>query len=135
MLDEILTKYIKANKETTLKVSENSKKMVVEEKYSLEKVAKSLGLKLDIFRNIFKTFISTIDKDLEKLKTSIDNEDFESIIQNAHKIKGASANLKINDVFEISKKIELSAKENSQIDYKSEFNKLSSCVEDLKKVD
>jgi HPt (histidine-containing phosphotransfer) domain-containing protein len=98
-------------------------------------VAKSLGLKLDIFRNIFKTFISTIDKDLEKLKTSIDNEDFESIIQNAHKIKGASANLKINDVFEISKKIELSAKENSQIDYKSEFNKLSSCVEDLKKVD
>ncbi len=125
MLDEILTKYIKANNE----------KSIIEEKYSLEEVAKSLGLKVEIFKNIFKTFISTIDKDLEKLKISIENEDFDAIIIDAHKIKGASANLKINNVFEISKNIELSARENLQIDYKGEFNKLSSCVEDLKKVD
>ncbi len=135
MLDEILTKYIKANNETKLDDSKNSEKSITEEKYSLEKVAKSLGLKLEIFKNIFKTFVSTIDKDLEKLKASIENEDLEAIVQDAHKIKGASANLKINDVFEISKNIELSAKENSQIDYNSEFNKLCKCVEDLKKVD
>lgn len=135
MLDTVLNKYISSKIEN--EENENSINEVYEEEsfeYSIEDSANALGLKLPIFKTILKTFITSIDKDLDILESYIKNNDIKQIESTAHKIKGASGNLKINNIFEITKDIELCAKENLEIDYQSKFNKLNSCVKEIKKV-
>jgi PAS domain S-box-containing protein len=134
MLDNVLTKYIKV--ETKVKDEETETKVFEEDTfiYSIEDSANALGLKLPIFKTILKVFITSIDKDLVSLKNFIDNDDKEQIIQVAHKIKGASGNLKINNVFEITKDIELSAKDLIDSDYSIKYKKLVACVNEIKKV-
>ena len=112
-------------------------KLYIEEddfEYSIEDSANALGLKLPIFKTILKTFINSIDKDMDMLKTHIENKDLENIVQVSHKIKGAAGNLKINNIFEITKDIELSAKEGIDANYKGKFEKLINCVNEIKKV-
>ena len=101
--------------------------------YSIEDSAKALGLNLPIFKTILKTFLGSINKDLKELKIHIDNKDFEQIKNIAHKIKGASGNLKINNVYEITKDIEFSAKEEIASDYIAKFEKLEKCTKDIRK--
>ncbi|WP_072682680.1 ATP-binding protein [Arcobacter sp. LA11] len=137
MLDAVLNKYIKIKNE-----SEEKKEEVVEEEvseddefvYSIEDTAKSLGLGLPIFKTILKTFISSIDKDLDTLKVCIDENDLDKIKGAAHKIKGAAGNLKINNVFEVTKDIELSAKENFEIDYIKKYKKLEKYIKEIKTI-
>ncbi len=137
MLDEVLNKYIRSEKKNKKYTEEEKKKdNIIEEdfKYSIEDSAKALGLKLPIFKTILKTFFNSIDKDLKELENSILNKDLEKTRNIAHKIKGAAGNLKINNIYEITKDIELSAKEGIALNYKLKFEKLLICVKEIKKV-
>ena len=138
MLDAVLNKYINLKNEKKLESNTEVEDDIVDDNeefvYSIEDTAKSLGLGLPIFKTILKTFFTSIDKDLEKLKESIEEKDFEKIKGAAHKIKGAAGNLKINNVFEITKEIELSAKDEFDINYIKKYDKLLNCVKDIKKV-
>ena len=129
MLDAVLTKYMKIKLDNK---KQNKEEVKGNFDYSIEDSAKALGLQLPIFKTILKTFITSIDKDLESLKQSIEKNDKEQIQQIAHKIKGAAGNLKIMSVFEITKDIELKAKENQDLDYNLKFESLEVCVEDIK---
>jgi len=131
MLDEILNKYIKLERKNKEIISEKKEENIV---YSIEDSANALGLKLPIFKTILKTFISSINKDLEELKTYIKSKDLEQIKLIAHKIKGASGNLKINDIYEITKDIEQSAKEGLDLDYLLKLKEIEKCTENLKKL-
>ncbi|PLY07498.1 MAG: hypothetical protein C0625_04805 [Arcobacter sp.] len=134
MLDAVLNKYIKiesdAKEESVNEVSYQEESF----EYSIEDSANALGLKLPIFKTILKTFINSIDKDIDILKNHIEKKDLEQIKQTSHKIKGASGNLKINNVYEITKDIELSAKDGIDINYKEKLEKLVNCVEEIRKV-
>ena len=134
MLDNVLNKYIKI--ESKSKKDDENKILYEEDNfhYSIEDSAKALGLKVTIFKTILKTFINSIDKDTTLLKKHIENKDLEEIRQTAHKIKGASGNLKINNVYEITKDIEFSAKEGVDSNYNAKFKKLINCVEEIRKV-
>ncbi len=138
MLDAVLNKYINFKNETNIQSDSKVEKDSISDNekfvYSIENTAKSLGLGLPIFKTILKTFFSSIDNDLEKLKESIEEKDFEKIKASAHKIKGAAGNLKIDNVFEITKDIELSAKDNFDINYIKKYDKLLECVKEIKKV-
>ncbi len=138
MLDEVLSKYIKieTEKKDEKIVVENLEKIKIEEEfvYSIEETAKSLGLQVPIFKTILKTFIMSIDKDVENLKKTIEEEDFDKIRAASHKIKGAAGNLKITNIYEITKDIELSAKDGFQIDYNQKLERLNSCVKEMKKL-
>ena len=142
MLDEVLNKYINleekateaAEEELDLDSNEDLNDSEQGFVYSIDDTAKALGLQIPIFKTILKTFIGSIDKDVESLKQAINENDFDKIRGAAHKIKGAAGNLKITNVFEITKDIELSAKEEFDIDYKAKFKKLVTYVKGIKKV-
>ncbi len=129
MLDRVLKKYIemKVKRKATIANFGNENF-----EYSIEEAANALGLKLSVFKTILKTFIISIDKDLELLRIKIEENNKEEIRQVAHKIKGASGNLKINNIYEITKEIELSAKENLNLDYKSKLENLKKFVKQIK---
>ncbi len=133
MLNNILKKY--------LSVDKKSEKFDLEKKllnqnnfeYSIEQSSNALGLNITIFKTILKTFIDSIDEDLNKLKQEIENSNNEGISQIAHKIKGASGNLKINNIYEITKEIEINSMNNIKIDYNNYFTSLEICVSKIKK--
>ncbi len=131
MLDNVLNKYIQLKVESKEEIK--TEEVVVDIfEYSIEDSANALGLKLPIFKTILKTFISSIDKDIDNLKSKIEEDDKLQIQQVAHKIKGAAGNLKINNIYELTKDIELCAKENLDCDYSLKIKKLEKCVKDIK---
>lgn len=135
MLDEVLNKYIKLeNKNEKMNVEEIYLKKEEDFEYSIENAANALGLKLPIFKTILKTFVFSINNDLEELRSYIKSKNLEQVKLIAHKIKGASGNLKINNIYEITKDIELSAKEGLEVDYSSKLKMLEKCAEKLKKL-
>lgn len=145
MLDEALNKYINLAEKKAQQEKKDNELIMTNEKilkeqldeeefvYSIENTAKALGLQLPIFKTILKTFIASIDKDLKSLEDCINEGDLEKIRAASHKIKGAAGNLKINNVFEVTKDIELSAKDGFEINYKEKFEKLTKYVKSIKK--
>lgn len=133
MLDEVLTKFVNLEKKNEIENKKNETTIVNKSSYSIENAANALGLNLTIFKTIFKTFVNSIDKDVKKLEESVNSRDFEKILQNAHKIKGAAGNLKIFNLFELSNEIELSAKEKKEISYEEKIVEIKNVVEELKK--
>ncbi|MBW1614872.1 MAG: Hpt domain-containing protein [Deltaproteobacteria bacterium] len=57
--------------------------------------------------------METTSSDLEELKRALDQGDAEKVHQKAHSIKGASGNLGLNELFELAKEIDDSARVNS----------------------
>ncbi len=51
----------------------------------------------------------------------------------AHSIKGSAANILLTDISELAKEIELSAREEKDIDYLGKYNTLSKMIEDISK--
>lgn len=134
-LNSILHQYIVIDKENIINENEEIKK---EEKsefiYDIEEAAQSLGLQVTIFKTILNAFVSSIDEDLDLLKEAIDSNNYENIREVAHKIKGASANLKIKEVASLLNEIELNAKDSIDIEYNVKFEQLKSKIESIKKV-
>ena len=118
-LDETFTKYLKFD---------NSNK----DKFDFEVCANEIGLPVDTIKKIITKFITSIDKDLEDLQNSIDNNDYERITNISHKIKGAALNLRINDITLYTKSIEEQSinKENISID--NDFKNLINIVNSIK---
>ncbi len=136
-LDAVLEKYVKKQNSETVKKAELPKIVKSEPKagqYDIEQSAKSLGLQLSIFSMIFKTFLDHIDSDIEVLEKAINEEDFEAIKNMAHKIKGASANLKIEKVRELTYNMEQKAKDGINDQFETKLNWLKTEIEKLKEV-
>ena len=137
-LDAVLEKYIKRNNTSIAQNSSTNTKVsntnVLNKSYCIEESARSLGLQISIFTMIFKTFLDHIDTDISNLENAIKEQDFEAIKNTAHKIKGASANLKIEKVRELTHNIEQKAKENIDDNFETKLNWLKSEVEKLKEI-
>ena len=137
-LDAVLEKYIKRNNTSLAQNSSTNTKIsntnVLNKNYCIEESARSLGLQISIFTMIFKTFLDHIDTDISNLENAIKEQDFEAIKNTAHKIKGASANLKIEKVRELTHNIEQKAKENIDDNFETKLNWLKSEVEKLKEI-
>ncbi|XOB63490.1 ATP-binding protein [Campylobacterota bacterium DY0563] len=142
MLDDVLNNFL------NLKKKEESKDLnkIIEEdvnefdidienfEYSIEESANNLKLKLPIFKTILKTFITSINLDLEKLDGAIEKNDYKEIQSIAHKIKGASGNLKMDTIFKLTKDIEYLAKDETDIDYKQKYEQLVLLIDKIKEV-
>jgi HPt (histidine-containing phosphotransfer) domain-containing protein len=50
----------------------------------------------------------------------------------AHSLKGSSSTIQLKDISELAKEIELSAKNNEEIDYKKKYEELQKLISDLK---
>jgi len=98
----------------------------------IESLSNELGFDKEDVEMLLTSFVEVSRENLSNLKNSIEDEDYGSIARFAHSIKGSSLNLKLEQIAEISREIELKAKEgDSSFDYKLFFNKLEKEVEDL----
>ena len=129
-LDEKLNKYIKAP-ESSKKVIKKEKQIVVNEN-PFEIRARELELDLDFYKDLLKMFFDEIEEEREKFEFAIQTIDFLSIKYHAHKIKGSSLNLKLDQISFIAADIEISARERKLVDYQYKFDKLQKIINKIK---
>jgi len=92
----------------------------------INKLAENLGLEQDEFNEIFEIYIESTNNDLEELIAAINSGDAEKAHEKTHSIKGASGNLGLDELFEMSKEIDNQARNNS-------LSGLDNLVQDFKK--
>ena len=85
-----------------------------------EEMAKEIGLRVKHMPILIDSFLQESPPILEALQEAINTEDFLSIKEQAHAIKGSAGNLRFNEVYEMSREMELSAAdENRDFDYEA----------------
>lgn len=119
-LDEVLHTYL----QTTMVNEDLSEDM----SYNLEEASVTMGINSIVVKKIVTNFCSTIDTDLENLKTSIEEKSFEQIKNNAHKIKGAALNLRMEKVAEFSGNIEQLAVDEEMKTIEENFTYLAKAI-------
>jgi len=80
---------------------------------------------------LYSVFLKNTRENLIKLKNAIENNDYNCIHTSANNIKGSSANLLIDDVYDITKELELASKSEEKIDYLSKYEELDTIFSSL----
>nr|WP_321266931.1 Hpt domain-containing protein [uncultured Sulfurimonas sp.] len=89
-------------------------------KITQEEMAEKIGLKLKHMPALLSSFIKEIRLVLQELEKAVENKDFASIRKYAHLIKGSAGNLRFDEVYEMSRELELEAtQENSEFEFKA----------------
>ena len=77
------------------------------------RVKAEFGFDDDIVKELLNDFFESTKLQLKELEQAISNSDAEQITQISHSIKGAAGNLRMDDIFELSKKLEFMGRENN----------------------
>jgi len=77
---------------------------------NFEKLAEEIGFDKEAYLELIELFINTTTSDIDKLKTAINNSDFNAAEKAAHSIKGAASSLGLAEISDEAKKIEYAAK-------------------------
>ena len=102
--------------------------------YDIESVAKDTGIAVDRLKAIIEKFFSTkLDGYLESLEEAINSNDFSRIRKESHKLRGASTNLRLEDMVSYLKEMENNAENNVETDYSGLLAGLKDNVETLRK--
>jgi HPt (histidine-containing phosphotransfer) domain-containing protein len=81
---------------------------------------------------VITMFFETSAKNLEDMQEAIENNDKEKLSQAAHSLKGSSSTLQLTEIAELAKEIELSAKNNENIDYQNQYEQLKELINNIK---
>ncbi|RLA83228.1 MAG: hypothetical protein DRG78_04970, partial [Epsilonproteobacteria bacterium] len=123
-LDGVFIKHLAIKKNVVLNKIEQKTEIKEKIKYSLEDTAKNMGLPEIVVKKIVLSFVNTIDEDLDGLELSIKNIDFDSIKNYSHKIKGASLNLRMDNISNLASSIEIQAINNENLSLIQDFSEL-----------
>jgi HPt (histidine-containing phosphotransfer) domain-containing protein len=74
-------------------------------------MAAKIGLNVKHIPILVQSFTAESSGIIQKLHSAIDSKDYEQIMQEAHSIKGSSGNLKFDEMYELARELELSAKD------------------------
>ena len=80
---------------------------------------------------LFSVFLKSAKENLGKLDIAIQNNDYHAIYMCAHNLKGSSGNMLVDEVYEISKKIEEASRNKIEIDYTCLFNEMNDIFKNL----
>ncbi|WXR62609.1 PAS domain S-box protein [Peptostreptococcaceae bacterium AGR-M142] len=86
------------------------------------------GLEEDDIKELYDEFEVLYEDRIDKLKQAIENNNIEKISNLAHDIKGASSNLKIEEINKLSKELEIEAKNNNYEGCKLKILKLENLI-------
>ncbi len=78
---------------------------------SAEEMAAKIGLNVKHIPILVQSFQEESKGLIEKLEAAIADKDYKEISHVVHSIKGSSGNLKFNEMYELSRDVELSAKD------------------------
>ena len=76
-----------------------------------KEIASNLGLDEEDLNELMEIFTATSYADIEKINSGLKENNAEIVAQAAHSIKGASGNLGFQKIANLSKDIEMTAKE------------------------
>ena len=97
-----------------------------------EEMAKSIGLKPKHIPMLLASFAEEITGVVTQLDSAVTANDFTAVVSHAHAIKGSAGNLRLNELYEMSKDIELAAKaNNSGFDYYGHVNAIKIIMETI----
>jgi|FLOH01.1.fsa_nt_gi HPt (histidine-containing phosphotransfer) domain-containing protein len=95
-----------------------------------EDMAKAIGLKPKHMPMLVASFIEESEPTLKVLASSIEAKDYVSIASLSHSIKGSAGNLRLSEVYEMTKEMEKSAKSNAQdFDYAGHLEAVKTILE------
>lgn len=95
------------------------------------KMAERLGLEVDEFMELAELFIETASSELDRLRSAIDRENLQEVIESSHSIKGSSGNMGFMEIFEVAKGIEFNARDNSLEGAETACNSIKDRIEIL----
>ena len=95
---------------------------------SLEDIASELDFELEDVQMLLEVFLEGAKESLALLRSAIDENNLEEIYKSAHAIKGSAGNLTLNEIADLAKEIETSAKEEKEIDYAGKFEALKKSI-------
>jgi HPt (histidine-containing phosphotransfer) domain-containing protein len=72
-------------------------------------LGEELGLEEEEYRELIELFMETGQADLSQLKTALDAGDAETVSRRAHTLSGSSGNMRLMEIHEAAKRIELAA--------------------------
>jgi len=99
---------------------------------NFEEMAASIGLKAKHMPLLIASFLEESAPALVLLDASIASNDLEAISQQAHAIKGSAGNLRFNEVYEMAKDMEYSAKEHKEgFDYVGHLVAMKKAIETI----
>lgn len=105
------------------------------EKEEKQKILEELGgIPEDLYDRLVRSLIAQTHEQITKLKAALNKDDYNSIAQSAHFIKGASVNLRIHKIYEIAKSMESASTEKPVKDeIAGSLKKLESALAELEK--
>ena len=96
---------------------------------NFEEMAVSIGLKAKHIPMLIASFLEEGQEILNSLEDAVKSEDFTLIQTHAHAIKGSAGNLRFNDIYEMSKEMELAAKASEKdFDYLVYLNTIKASI-------
>ena len=101
-------------------------------KVDTKEIASALGISEAHIPLLVGSFLDESKTILESLSLGIQAKDFGEITLHGHSIKGSAANLRLNDIAELAKSIELAGKASDEsFDYSGSYERLKALIEDL----
>lgn len=77
------------------------------------RLAEELGVGVDVFMELVDAWINSTEEDIQALESAGGDSGIKTVVDHAHKIKGASFQLGFNEIAEIARDIELRARSGS----------------------
>lgn len=109
-LEEVLRKFLPHKGDSVSQITE----LPSYNNISAEEMASKIGLNVKHIPILVQSFIDESAGILEGLEGAIASQDYEAISGFAHSIKGSSGNLKFEELYELAKDMELSAKDKKE---------------------
>lgn len=89
----------------------------------------ALGLERSDIAQLLEEFVIDFASELAMMREAVNEKRMDNLFEVSHKVKGAAANLRLEDIRKIAYEIEQNAKEkNLSFDYTSRLDKLEKCV-------
>jgi histidine phosphotransfer protein HptB len=76
---------------------------------NFQELAEELGLEEEEYSELIELFMETGQADLSQLKTALEARDAETVSRRAHTLCGSSGNMRLMELHEAAKRIELAA--------------------------
>ncbi len=97
-----------------------------------DNLALSIGVKTRYIPMIVESFLKETESILQILEKSIETKDYDKIRSSAHAIKGSAGNIKLDEIYEMAREMELeAAQKNSEFDYKLYLDAIKSAVDTI----
>lgn len=98
-----------------------------------DEMAAAIGLNAKHMPMLIGSFMEESTSIMDSLGEAISNKDFTGIRSHAHSIKGSAGNLKFNEIYEMSREMELAASDNNEeFEYETYFEAIKTAMATIK---